>query len=249
MTERGKIVVVMPAYNAERTVRRTYEDIPKEWVDEVILVDDASRDETVRVARSLGIKVFVHPENMGYGGNQKTCYRLALDEGADIVVMLHPDYQYNPKLIPQMVKPILEGQADLVLGSRLLDGKALRGGMPLYKYLSNRFLTFFENMILGLRLSELHTGYRAYARRVLRTIPFERNSDNFVFDSQVIVQTVAFGFRTLEIGVPAVYNEEASSIHFWPSLVYGLSTLLTLLQYIGHRFGIPSDLFERRDTP
>jgi len=244
--KREKVVVVMPAYNAARTLRRTYEEIPREWVDEVILVDDASADETVRVARDLGIKVFVHPENRGYGANQKTCYTLALRQGAEIIIMLHPDYQYDPKLIPKMIEPILKGRADLVLGSRLLDGKALAGGMPIYKYVSNRFLTFCENLILRQRLSEMHTGYRAYTRRLLQTIPFNNNSDDFVFDSQVIVQAVAFGFRIAEIGVPAVYNEEASSIRFWPSVRYGLSTLATLAVYLFHRLGFPCRLFERR---
>ncbi len=235
--KRGKVIVVMPAYNAARTLCKTYEEIPRQWVDEVILVDDASADRTVKVARALGLKVFVHPENRGYGANQKTCYTLALQQGADIVIMLHPDYQYDPKLIPQMIMPIIEGKADLVLGSRLLDGKALEGGMPLYKYISNRFLTFCENIVLGQRLSEMHTGYRAYTRRLLETIPFNNNSDDFVFDSQVIVQSVAFAFRIAEIGVPAVYNEEVSSIRFWPSMRYGISTLGVLIRYLLHRLG------------
>ena len=242
--KKPKVVVVMPAYNAARTVKRTYDDIPKEVVDEIILVDDASRDETVQVAKALGIKVFVHEENKGYGGNQKTCYTHALEEGADIVVMLHPDYQYDPKLIPNMIVPILEGRADLVLGSRLLDGKALEGGMPRYKYISNRFLTTAENIVLSQRLSEMHTGYRAYTRKLLETIPFINNSDNFVFDTEVIVQTVAFGFRIAEVGVPAVYNEEASSISFLPSVFYGFSTLSTLAKYLLQKMGIKNKIFE-----
>jgi len=242
--KKTKVVVVMPAYNAARTVKKTYDDIPKDIVDEIILVDDASSDETVRVAKDLGIKVFVHEENIGYGGNQKTCYTHALEEGADIVVMLHPDYQYDPKLIPDMIAPILEKRADLVLGSRLLDGKAIEGGMPVYKYISNRFLTATENIVLGLHLSEMHTGYRAYTRKLLETIPFMNNSDNFVFDTEVIIQAVAFGFRIVEIGVPSIYNEEASSIGFWPSAVYGFSTLATLAKYIFQKIGIKSRIFE-----
>ena len=242
--KKPKVVVVMPAYNAAKTVKKTYDDIPKNIVDQIILVDDASSDETVRVAKDLGIKVFVHEENIGYGGNQKTCYTRALEEGADSVVMLHPDYQYDPKLIPDMIAPILEGRADLVLGSRLLDGKAIEGGMPVYKYISNRFLTAMENIVLGMHLSEMHTGYRAYTRKLLETIPFMNNSDNFVFDTEVIIQAAAFGFRTVEIGVPSIYNEEASSISFWPSVVYGISTLATLAKYVFQKIGIKSRVFE-----
>ena len=189
----------MPAYNAAKTVQVTYDDIPKEYVDEIILVDDASHDETVKKARELGLKVFVHPENRGYGGNQKTCYTEALKEGADIVVMLHPDYQYDPKLIPEIIKPIIEGKADLVLASRLLSGTAISGGMPFYKFISNRFLTISENIFLGQKLSEFHTGYRAYSKKLLTTIPFMNNSENFVFDTEVIIQTVYFGFKISEI--------------------------------------------------
>jgi len=238
-----KIVVVMPAYNAARTLERTYADIPKDLVDEVILVDDASRDETVRVARRLGIKVFVHPLNRGYGGNQKTCYTQALNLGADIVVMLHPDYQYDPKRMPALVEPILRGEADLVLGSRLMDGKAVEGGMPTYKYIANRFLTAAENMVLGLRLTEMHTGYRAYTRRLLTTIPFMNNSESFVFDTEVIVQTVAFGFRIAEIGVPAKYADDSSNISFGNSVIYGLQTLDTLRKLVMHRWGWTHPLF------
>ena len=242
--KKAKVVVVMPAYNAARTVKKTYDDIPKDVVDDIILVDDASRDETVAVARSLGIKVFEHPENKGYGANQKTCYTHALEEGAEIVIMLHPDYQYDPKLIPDLIAPIVRGAADLVLGSRLLDGKALEGGMPFYKYCANRLLTATENTVLGQRLSEMHTGYRAYTRELLETIPFQNNSDNFIFDTEVIVQAAAFGFRIAEIGVPAVYNEEASSISFLPSVVYGLSTLSALVKYLVLRIGIKNKIFE-----
>lgn len=228
----------MPAYNAAHTVEQTYRDIPDGWADDVILVDDASVDDTVEVARRLGIHVIVHPRNEGYGGNQKTCYAAALRRGADIIVMLHPDYQYDPKRIPALVKPILEGEADAVLGSRLADGRALQGGMPLYKYVANRFLTAVENLAFGTRFSELHTGLRAYRREVLTTVPIARNSDDFVFDSQIIAQILHFGFRIAEIPVSARYMPEASSIGLKRSIVYGLGTIRTVLQYVLHRRGI-----------
>lgn len=244
-----KVVVVMPAYNAAKTVEQTYNDIPPGCVDEVILVDDASRDETVAVARNLGIKVLRHPENRGYGGNQKTCYTEALQEGADIVVMLHPDYQYDPVRIPDMIAPIKDGAADLVLGSRLADGKALEGGMPLYKFIANRFLTTSENLVLGQSLSEMHTGYRAYSSRLLRTIPFMKNSEGFVFDTEVIVQTVAFGFKIAEVSVPSKYMPEASSIKFGASCVYGLKTLWTLGRYLLHKAHVGNDpIFAKDDS-
>ncbi|OGF48046.1 MAG: glycosyl transferase family 2 [Candidatus Firestonebacteria bacterium RIFOXYC2_FULL_39_67] len=233
-----KVVVVMPAYNAAKTVQVTFDDIPRKYVDEIILVDDASHDETAKRARELGLKVFVHPENRGYGGNQKTCYTEALKEGADIVIMLHPDYQYDPKLIPEIIKPIVEGKADLVLASRLLSGTAISGGMPLYKFISNRFLTIFENLFLGQKLSEFHTGYRAYSKKLLTTIPFMNNSENFVFDTEVIVQTVYFGFRITEIPCPTRYMKDASSINFKNSLVYGLQTLLSILKFSLAKIGI-----------
>ena len=242
-----RVVVVMPAYNAEKTLVQTYEDIPKDIVDEIILVDDSSSDDTIEVAKQLNIHVFVHAQNRGYGGNQKTCYTEALKLDPDIVVMLHPDYQYDPKLIPEMIEPIVKGEADLVLGSRLRDGKALEGGMPLYKFISNRILTTIENLALGLNCSELHTGYRAYSAELLRTIPFMNNSENFVFDTEVIVQTVAFGFRIAEIGVPAKYMDDASSIRFWPSVVYGVQTLWAVARFLGFRLGIPSRIFEGLD--
>lgn len=241
MLENPKIVVVMPAYNAAETLERTYLDIPEGAVDDVIVVDDASRDGTVEVARRLGLRVTVHPSNRGYGGNQKTCYTEALALEADIVVMLHPDYQYDPKRIPDMVAPIIEGRADLVLGSRLADGKALEGGMPLYKFISNRFLTTVENFVLGQSLSEMHTGYRAYSRSLLETIPFMRNSEDFVFDTEVIVQTVSFGFKIAEIGVPSKYMPEASSIKLLPSIVYGLKTLFTLARFLASKTHITRD--------
>ena len=227
-----KVIVVMPAYNAARTLEKTYADIPAGVVHQIILVDDVSQDETVDIARRLGLRVVIHMQNRGYGGNQKTCYFHALAAGADIVVMLHPDYQYDSTLIPQLIEPIRTGRADLVLGSRFLNGGTLAGGMPLYKYVSNRFLTACENTVLRLKLSECHTGFRAYSRRLLETIPFVLNSDDFVFDTQVIVQAVAFGFHIAEIGVPTRYHAEASSVNFWRSSVYGLATLWTLGDYV-----------------
>jgi len=241
-----KVIVVMPAYNAAATLLQTYEQIPKDVVTEVLLVDDASRDETVAVARKLDIPTLVHPENRGYGGNQKTCYTEALRRGADIVVMLHPDYQYDPTLIPEMIAPIQNGEADLVLGSRLLGVDGRQYGMPTYKYFANRFLTHVENSAMGTRLSELHTGYRAYSRRMLTTIPYLRNSDDFVFDSQVLFQAVALGFKIAEISVPCRYMPEASSINFLRSVRYGLGTLAVAWQYTLHRKGrIKSPLFRR----
>jgi glycosyltransferase involved in cell wall biosynthesis len=234
----SKVIVVMPAYNAARTLERTYNDLPQEVVDHVILVDDVSRDETVEVAQRLGLKVIVHVQNRGYGGNQKTCYIEALRDGADVVVMLHPDYQYDSRLVPQLIAPIQTREADLVLGSRLLGGGTLAGGMPRWKYLSNRFLTIVENAALGQQLSECHTGFRAYSRRLLETIPFLLNSDDFVFDTEVIAQTVAFGFQVSEIPVPTRYFAEASSVNFRRSVVYGLGTLAVMARYLLDRWGI-----------
>ncbi len=233
-----KVIVVMPAYNAAKTLERTYNDLPKEVVDKVILVDDVSQDETVEIARHLGLEVVVHIQNKGYGGNQKTCYLKALEEGADIVVMLHPDYQYDSTLVPDLIRPIQEGKADMMLGSRFLSGGTLAGGMPLYKYISNRILTFIENLVLGQHLSECHTGFRAYSRRFLETIPFLLNSDNFVFDTEVIAQAVAFGFRIGEIAVPTRYFKEASSVNFKNSVIYGLSTLAVMVRYLLAKWGI-----------
>ncbi len=247
MSQKPTIVVVMPAYNAAKTLERTYNDIPKDVVDKVILVDDVSQDETVEVARQLGLRVVVHVQNRGYGGNQKTCYIEALKEGADVVVMLHPDYQYDSTLIPQLIEPILKGEADLVLGSRLLSGGTLAGGMPRYKYISNRLLTMVENAAFGANLSEMHTGFRAYGRRLLETIPFLLNSDKFVFDSEVIAQTVAFGFRITEIAVPTRYFAEASSVNFKNSVIYGLQTLAVVLRFLLDRSGmIRHPQFRRR---
>lgn len=231
MIHNKKVVVVMPAYNAAKTVRETYLEIPKDIVDEVILVDDASGDGTVQVAKELGIKTLIHPKNRGYGGNQKTCYQAALEAGADIVVMLHPDYQYTPKLIGPMAQLLESGLYDVALGSRILGGQALAGGMPFYKYVSNRFLTFTQNVLIGAKISEYHTGYRAFTRQVLETLPWQRNSDDFVFDNQMLSQIHFWGFRIGEITCPAKYFAEASSINFIRSTVYGLGCLWTALQY------------------
>lgn len=238
MLQNEKVVVVMPAYNAAKTLERTYNDLPSDVVDHIILVDDMSQDETVEVAQRLGLKVIVHVQNKGYGGNQKTCYLEALGDGADVVVMLHPDYQYDSRLVPQLIAPILNHSADLVLGSRFLGSGTLAGGMPLWKYFSNRFLTVTENLVLRQHLSECHTGFRAYSRTLLETIPFVLNSDNFVFDTEVIAQTVAFGFKIAEIAVPTRYFAEASSVNFHRSVVYGFGTLATMGLYLLDHWGI-----------
>jgi glycosyltransferase involved in cell wall biosynthesis len=233
-----KLVVIMPAYNAEMTLGQTYEELPHEYVDEVILVDDASSDETTRVARELGIKTIIHTKNRGYGGNQKTCYREALSHGADIVVMVHPDYQYSPRLVTAMASMIASGHYDVVLGSRILGGTALKGGMPLYKYIANRFLTLIENLALGVKLSEYHTGFRAFTREVLETLPLEENSDDFVFDGEMLVQSVYFGFRIGEISCPTKYFKEASSINFRRSVKYGFGVLAGAMKYLIAKAGI-----------
>jgi glycosyltransferase involved in cell wall biosynthesis len=234
-----KVVVVMPAHNAARTVRQTFRDIPPGTVHESILVDDASRDDTVAVARSLGISVLAHPANRGYGGNQKTCYREALARSADIVILLHPDYQYDPRYIPALLLPIRLGLLDIMLGSRVRTRReCLDSGMPLYKYLGNRFLTLVENLVMGQNLSEYHTGFRAYRREVLETLPYERFSEGFVFDSQFLVSAVDAGFRIGEIPVPVRYMPEASSIAFWRSVEYGLGTLAALGHFVLKRLGL-----------
>lgn len=233
-----KLVVIMPAYNAEKTLRQTYEELPHDYVDEVILVDDASRDETSRVAQELGIKTIIHPANKGYGGNQKTCYTEALRHDADIVVMVHPDYQYSPRLVAAMASMIASGHYDVVLGSRILGGGALKGGMPLYKYVANRFLTLVENIALGVKLSEYHTGFRAFTREVLETLPLEENSDDFVFDSEMLVQTVYFGFRLGELSCPTRYFKEASSINFGRSVKYGFGVLASIMKYLADKWGL-----------
>jgi len=241
---RPKVVVVMPAYNAEKTLEYTYRSIPLGLVDEVIVVDDGSRDQTSRVARDLGLTTIPHPHNAGYGANQKTCYTAALMRDVEIIVMLHPDGQYDPAIIPDMVAVLANGQADVVLGSRLLTpGGALKGGMPKYKFLANRVLTGIENLVLGQRLSEYHTGYRAYTRRVLETIPFLRNSNDFVFDTQFLFQTIAMGFRVAEVPVSTRYFSEASSIGFGSSVKYGLATLGVAAGYLAHKSGWHSRLY------
>lgn len=235
MIEGKKLIVVMPAYNAEQTLVRTYNDLPLEIVDEVILVDDHSSDATTDAARELGVEMIVrHEHNLGYGGNQKTCYTAALDRGADVVVMIHPDYQYSPRLCGAMAWMIASGEYDMVLGSRILGRGALAGGMPLYKYIANRFLTAFENLFLDVKLSEYHTGYRAFSREVLETLPIYENSDDFVFDNQMIAQAVAFDFRLGEISCPTRYMPEASSINFRRSVKYGFGVLATSLSYWLH---------------
>src|ERR687897_2650241 len=239
MPHASKVVIVMPAYNAALTLERTYADIPQDLVDHMILVDEVSHDETVEIAKRLGLEVIVHRRNRGYGGNQKTCYDRALEWGADVVVMLHPDYQYDATRIPQLVAPILSGDADLMLGSRFL-GDPLAGGMPRWKYVSNRFLTGVENIAFGLRLSEYHTGLRAYSRPLLETIPYHANSDDFVFDQELIAQVVAAGMRDRigEIAVPTRYFQDASSVGFRRSVVYGLSTLRVVARYVLHRLRV-----------
>ena len=233
-----KIIVVMPAYNAEKTLRATYNEIPHEYVDEVILVDDASSDSTAQLAKDLNIKTYVHLKNRGYGGNQKTCYTEALKLGADVIIMLHPDYQYTPKLILAMSSLIANGQYDVVLGSRILVKGALEGGMPLHKYISNRILTFIQNLFLNHKLSEYHTGYRAFSREVLENLPLNENSDDFVFDNQMLAQAAYFGFSIGEISCPAKYFKEASSINFVRSVKYGLGVLATSVQYRLQKWGI-----------
>ncbi|HUI82600.1 MAG TPA: glycosyltransferase family 2 protein, partial [Candidatus Binatia bacterium] len=232
-----RVAVVMPAYNAERTVEATVREIP-EIVDIRILVDDYSKDETVAVARKLGLQVHVHDRNYGYGRNQQTCYREALAAGADVVIMVHPDYQYTPLLITAMASMVAYGVYDVVLGSRIIGGQALRGGMPLYKYISNRFLTAFENIFLGVKLSEYHTGYRAFSSDVLTSLPLMENSPDFVFDNQMLAQCVHFGFRIGEVSCPTRYFAEASSINFHRSVKYGFGVLATSLQFKLHRWGL-----------
>jgi glycosyltransferase involved in cell wall biosynthesis len=247
LLENRRVVVVMPAYNAAKTLELTWRAIPKEWVYNVIVVDDRSRDQTVEIAQSLPIELIAHPHNVGYGGNQKTCYMEALRQGADVVVMLHPDGQYDPALIPALVRPILRGEADMVLGSRFLDpGGARKGGMPFYKFVANRFLTTTENLVLQSRFAELHTGYRAYSRHFLTTIPFLRNSNDFVFDTEVIAQAVQMGLRIVEVPVSTHYFPAASSTTFRQSVAYGLKTLATMAKVVLHRRGlIRSRLFRQ----
>ncbi|OGD28045.1 MAG: glycosyl transferase family 2 [Candidatus Aminicenantes bacterium RBG_19FT_COMBO_59_29] len=233
-----KVVVVMPAYNAEKTLQRTLDDIPRDWVDEIILVDDRSRDRTVEIARRLGLRVFVHERNKGYGGNQKTCYREALRLGGDIMVMVHPDHQYDPTVIPQLITPLLNDECDAVFGSRMLGGRPLEGGMPKWKYLGNIFLTALENATFYMYLTEYHSGLRAYSRRYLEAVKFELNSDDFVFDSEIIAQGVVHRMRIREVPIATRYFEEASRIGFLRSAVYGISILKTLVKFKLHKKGM-----------
>lgn len=238
MLNNRRVAVVLPAYNAARTLRRTVDEIPTEIVDEIILTDDASRDNTAELARELGLTTLIHDKNRGYGGNQKTCYTAALERGADIVVMLHPDYQYTPKLVTAMASMIAYGQYDGVLASRILGRGALEGGMPVYKYISNRALTFLENVLIQHKFSEYHTGYRAWSRGLLERLPLLSCSDDFVFDNQMIVQAVYFGFQLGEISCPTKYFEEASSINFRRSVTYGLGVLSTAMDLRLKRWGL-----------
>ena len=233
-----KVIVVMPAYNAEKTLEKTLNDIPRDWVDDIILTDDASQDNTVELAKKLGLRVFVHDRNKGYGGNQKTCYREALNIGADIMIMIHPDHQYDPTVIPQLLEPLLNEECDAVFGSRMLGGRPLEGGMPKWKYLANIFLTAAENAVFYMYLTEYHSGLRAYSRRYLETVKFEMNSDDFVFDSEIIAQGVIHNMRIKEIPIETRYFPEASRIGLWRSIIYGLSILKTLVKYKLHKKGI-----------
>ncbi|MDM7924633.1 MAG: glycosyltransferase family 2 protein [bacterium] len=236
---KSRVMVVMPAYNAERTVEKTFRDIPAGSVDSVLLVDDASRDNTVATAERLGIKVIRHEANKGYGGNQKTCYDAALADGADIVVMVHPDYQYDPRVIPFAVGFIETGICDIVIGSRVRTRReTLEGGMPVYKYISNRVLTIFENVVLGQNLGDFHSGFRVYHRRVLEAIPYRGNSDDFIFDTELLAQAVVLGFRIGDIPIPTRYADDASSINFRRSLKYGVQTVGVMGKYLLHRLGL-----------
>jgi len=233
-----KVVVVMPAYNAAKTLHLTYADLPREIVDSIILVDDHSSDETVKIARELGLELFVHNRNYGYGANQKTCYREALKASADIVVMLHPDYQYDPTLLPQLIHPIVEGEADIVLGSRLLGAHPMQQGMPWWKYIANRFLTWLQNKAYGLHLTEYHTGYRAFRREALEAVNFQMNSDNFIFDQEILAQAINLRMRIAEVPVPTRYFPAASSASFTQSVLYGFSILWLLFRYLLEKKGV-----------
>jgi len=239
MAERSKkVIVVMPAYNAEKTLEKTLDDIPRAFIDDIILTDDASQDKTVDLARKLGVRVFIHKKNRGYGGNQKTCYKEALKMGADIMIMVHPDHQYDPTVIPQLIEPLLKGECDAVFGSRMLGGRPLEGGMPKWKYLANIFLTALENAAFYMYLTEYHSGLRAYSRKYLETVKFELNSDDFVFDSEIIAQGVIHNMRIREIPIQTRYFAEASQIGLGRSLVYGLAIMKTLVKFKLHKKGI-----------
>jgi len=244
-----KVVVVLPAYKAEKTLRKTFAEIPMDVVDSILLVDDRSDDKTVEVAKELGIRTFMHEKNMGYGANQKTCYREALKEGAEIVVMLHPDYQYDPRLVTAMAGMVASGIYDVVLASRILSSSPIKGGMPFYKFFFNRLLTFVQNVLLRAKLSEYHTGYRAFSKKVLEELPLLVNSDDFVFDNQMLAQAIAFDFRIGEISCPAKYFSEASSISFIRSVKYGIGVIITSIIYRLSKWGfISSRLFQSSDT-
>ena len=249
MLQGKRIVVILPAYNAAATLERTYQEIPFDVVDEVLLVDDASEDETVAIAERLGVRTLIHRNNRGYGGNQKTGYQQALQLDADIFIMLHPDYQYTPKLIPAMASMVVSREYDLVLGSRILGGTALKGGMPLYKYISNRALTWVGNMLTLAKLSEYHTGYRAFSRQVLETLPLKANSDDFIFDNQILMQAIYFGFRIGEISCPTRYFPEASMINFSRSMKYGLGVLGTAVQFRLQKWGLSRFAIFNSDGP
>ena len=240
MLNGNKIIVVLPAYNAAQTLRRTVSELDRHVVDEIVLVDDFSSDETLRLAREMGIRSFLHDQNYGYGRNQKTCYTEALKSGADVIVMLHPDYQYSPRLVPAMAAMVTSGEYDLVLGSRILGGRARKSGMPLYKYVSNRILTLIENLLLGSKLSEFHTGYRAFSRQVLEQLPLHENSDDFLFDNELLAQAIYFNFNVGEISCPTRYFAEASSINFRRSVVYGMGVLWTSLCFRLQKWGVAS---------
>ena len=238
MIDGKKIIVIMPAYNAEKTLMKTYNEIPKDVVDGIILTDDASTDKTIEIAKRLNLRLLIHDKNKGYGANQKTCYKVALEANADIIIMLHPDYQYSPKLIPAIAHLLTTGDYDVVLASRILGKGALKGGMPFYKYISNRILTFIENILLNQKLSEYHTGYRAYSKEVLDNIPFMKNSDDFIFDNEILAQITFFGYRIAELSCPTKYFSDASSINLRGSIKYGFGVLGTSLKYLLHKYGI-----------
>lgn len=246
-----KIIVVMPAYYAEKTVKQTYDDLPLDLISEVILVDDASRDKTVQAAKKLGISTYIHEKNKGYGGNQKTCYDQALKRNPNIIVMVHPDYQYDPTLVGVLCEPIVNGRADIMLGSRIQSRKqALAGGMPFWKYFSNRFLTIFENIALGINLSEFHTGYRAFSAKSLKEVPYHKFSDDFVFDQEILISATSYGYTISDSPVPCKYFPEASSINFKRSAIYGLSTLYTVFLYWLHQLGIVQNkMFKPKPKP
>jgi len=233
-----RVFVILPAYNAEKTLKKTVDDIPKDIVDKIILVDDGSKDNTVEIAKGLGLEVYQHENNMGYGANQKTCYRRALEQGADIVIMVHPDYQYDPTIIPRFIEPIQKGSADAVFGSRMMKGGALEGGMPLWKHNANILLTAFENVILGTYLTEYHSGFRAYSANLLRSINFDLNDNSFLFDTEIIVQSLLQNFKIEEIPIQTRYFKEASQISFFPCVLYGLGIIRTMAKFILHVKGI-----------